>query len=229
MIIGNGLVAKKFQHYKNKNVIIFASGVSNSLETNDIQFYREKQLLEDILKKHPDKLLLYFSSRSLENKQLLSLPYYQHKLNMENLIKSFQNKYIICRIHHIVGRGGNDSTIVNFLYNKILTQKSFDLWQNTYRYLIDIEDVYKIAGYIINNNLFINQVVDFPAAIIKVRDLVNELENILKKSAIINIIDKEKYLSIDNSELNEILEKLGIYFHKDYIKNLLVKYYGTKK
>ena len=226
MIIGNGLVAKIFQHnYKNRNVIIFASGVSNSLETDDTQFYKEKQLLEDTLKKHPDKLLLYFSSRSVE---LFNSPYYQHKLNMENIIKSFQNKYIICRIHHIVGRGGNDSTIVNFLYNKILAQKSFDLWQ-TYRYLIDIEDVYKIVDYIINNNLFINQIVNFPAATIKVRDLVNELENILKKSAIINIIDKGVCLSIDNSELDEVLEKLGIYFHKDYIRNLLVKYYGTKK
>jgi len=226
MIIGNGLVAKKFQHnYKNRNVIIFASGVSNSLETDDTQFYREKQLLKDTLKKYPNKLLLYFSSRGLENKQLL--PYYQHKLNMENLIKSSQNKYIICRIHHIVGRGGGDSTIVNFLYNKILTQKSFDLWQNSCRYLIDIEDVYKIVDYIINNNLFTNQTINFPAAKIKVFDLVNKLENILKKSSIINIMNKGVCLSID-SELDEILEKLGIYFHKDYIKNLLVKYYGIK-
>ncbi len=227
MIIGNGLIAKKFQH-NYKDVIIFVSGVSNSLETNDTQFNREKQLLKDILKKYPDKLLLYFSSRGLENKQLLNIPYYQHKLNMEYLIKSFHNKHIICRIHHIVGMGGNDSTIVNFLYNKILTQKSFDLWQNTYRYLIDVEDVYKIVDYIINNNLFINKVVNFPGAIIKVCDLVNMLENILKKSAVINIVDKRVCFSIDNSELDEILEKLGIYFHKDYIKNLLVKYYATK-
>ena len=95
MIIGNGLVAKKFKHYK-RNVIIFASGVSNSLETNDIQFYKEKQLLEDTLKKHPDKLLIYFSSRNVD---LLNSPYYQHKLNMENLIKSYKNKYIICLLY----------------------------------------------------------------------------------------------------------------------------------
>ena len=38
MIIGSGLIATAFQNFKNENYIIFASGVSNSLENSQIEF-----------------------------------------------------------------------------------------------------------------------------------------------------------------------------------------------
>jgi hypothetical protein len=53
MIIGNGLIAKSFKKKKNyfKNVIIFASGVSNSKNTNLKEFKREEKLVKKLLKK----------------------------------------------------------------------------------------------------------------------------------------------------------------------------------
>jgi hypothetical protein len=53
MIIGNGLIAKSFKKEKNyfKNVIIFASGVSNSKNTNLKEFKREEKLVKKLLKK----------------------------------------------------------------------------------------------------------------------------------------------------------------------------------
>ena len=41
MVIGNGLIANQFKSYNNdENILIFASGVSNSSEVNDIEFIR---------------------------------------------------------------------------------------------------------------------------------------------------------------------------------------------
>ncbi|MEJ2498930.1 MAG: hypothetical protein P8Y46_06430 [Sulfurovaceae bacterium] len=46
MIIGNGMLAHEFSDYKDDNdIIIFASGVSNSGETRESEFEREKELL----------------------------------------------------------------------------------------------------------------------------------------------------------------------------------------
>ena len=39
MVIGNGMIANAFKQYENDDeVIIFASGVSNSKENNDSEF-----------------------------------------------------------------------------------------------------------------------------------------------------------------------------------------------
>lgn len=60
MVIGNGLLATAFSNYKGDNsILIFASGVSNSGNTNLSEFEREKSLLKSALDL---KLrLIYFS------------------------------------------------------------------------------------------------------------------------------------------------------------------------
>ena len=60
MIYGNGLIAKSFNKYKyNKKFIIFASGVSNSQETNLSEFFKENKLLKRALVKKKKKSDLY--------------------------------------------------------------------------------------------------------------------------------------------------------------------------
>ena len=49
MIIGNGLIAKSLQEIDSENVLFFASGVSNSLETRDSEFEREYFLLKETI------------------------------------------------------------------------------------------------------------------------------------------------------------------------------------
>ena len=48
MIIGQGMLAKRFEKYDNDNIVIFASGVSNSRETSKIMFEKERKLLIEI-------------------------------------------------------------------------------------------------------------------------------------------------------------------------------------
>ena len=94
MIIGSGLIAKSFS--KNKlfdDYLIFASGVSNSNTTDENEFKREENLL--IKNLSTDKPLIYFSSifsSSIDN------PYFNHKRDMENLVKNSHSNFFIFRI-----------------------------------------------------------------------------------------------------------------------------------
>jgi hypothetical protein len=50
MLIGKGMIANIFSSYKNDdNILIFASGVSNSNEKNKQEFLREKNLINTYL------------------------------------------------------------------------------------------------------------------------------------------------------------------------------------
>ena len=45
MVVGNGMLARAFKSYqKQDNIIIFASGISYSNETDSSSFVREKEL-----------------------------------------------------------------------------------------------------------------------------------------------------------------------------------------
>ena len=59
MIVGNGLIAKALQKIDAPEMVFFASGVSNSLETNKTAFEREVNLLKkenQLLKRENEKL-----------------------------------------------------------------------------------------------------------------------------------------------------------------------------
>ena len=60
MIVGNGLIASLFYDVDREDVIFFASGVSNSLETELSEFQREEDLIRETFTQNPDKLFVYF-------------------------------------------------------------------------------------------------------------------------------------------------------------------------
>jgi len=218
------MLASMFIDYKNSNnIIIFASGVSNSSETREKEFLREKTLVENTLKNYRDKLFIYFSSCSLDDPQLSNTPYHIHKRNMEQLIKEISNYYIIFRVPNIIGRGGNKNTIINFLFNKIKQEEVFDLWINATRNIVDIEDLYKIVSYIINNRVFKNIILNIAYEYnYKVEDIVHAIENILNKKAKYNIINKGADLKIDIQKTLPILNELKIV--QPTIETLIKKY-----
>ncbi|WP_333850847.1 hypothetical protein [Epilithonimonas sp.] len=65
MIIGRGLIASLFRDMDQENIIFFASGVSNSLETSPEEFLREENLIRKTFTENPDKLFIYFSTCSI--------------------------------------------------------------------------------------------------------------------------------------------------------------------
>jgi hypothetical protein len=66
MVVGNGMLARKFANYINDDsVVIFASGVSNSLEIARSEFIREQLLLEKTILENVEKKIIYFSTCSM--------------------------------------------------------------------------------------------------------------------------------------------------------------------
>ena len=146
MIIGDGLIAKSFKKkYKNdENVIIFASGVSNSQENNKSNFERERKLLVNFLKKNSQIKFIYFSTILIDYK---NNPYYNHKKQMEDLVKQYSKNYIIFRVPQLIGDSGNSNNLVNYLVNKIKNKESLEIYTNLKRAVIDVEDLVGFVNY----------------------------------------------------------------------------------
>lgn len=135
MIIGNGDIATALKGNEdcfNRDVIFFASGVSNSKETHPEPYQRELRLL---MSQPKDKHIVYFSSLCI---YYLNTEYARHKRIMENTIKNHWPSYTIVRIGNI-NWGKNPHTLINYLkahpysepqpvWRHILSFKEFQYW-----------------------------------------------------------------------------------------------------
>lgn len=135
MIIGNGMLANSLKKYDRNDVVFFASGVSNSQETEKSQFEREISLLHTMPDHHKDKKLVYFSTCSIYDHSKSESPYVKHKIRMEHIISENYKNFLIFRIGNAVGKGGNPNTLINFLKNAIETNKKIALHKNAGRIL----------------------------------------------------------------------------------------------
>jgi UDP-2-acetamido-2,6-beta-L-arabino-hexul-4-ose reductase len=184
MIIGRGMIAKAFSAYESsKNIVVFASGVSNSKETNNLEFKREEDLIINTLDKHHDKTFIYFSTCSIEDKSLEFSKYVIHKKEMESLISRRSESYFIFRLSQVVGVG-KSPTIVNFFIDSILNNYLFEVYQDATRNIIDVDDVFIICSRLIKENKHINETVNIASPFnIKVIEIINIIEDNLNKKA----------------------------------------------
>jgi nucleoside-diphosphate-sugar epimerase len=230
MVIGNGMIAKRFETYKDNNqFVIFASGVSNSKSTNDDDYNRETELLQTTITNNKEKTFIYFSTCNIydpsENKSM----YVLHKKKIEKYIINNQSSYYIFRVSNAVGKSKNRNTILNFFVYHILNKINFDLWYNATRNLIDMDDIYQIVHFIILGNLFTNQVINIAnPSNYKVKDIVAAIENFWKIKANYSKIKKGCSFEIDISLIEPIIQKIPIHFGEDYLCRLLQKNYDLK-
>lgn len=228
MVIGKGLVGKAFEEYKNDDeFLIFASGVSNSKLSTDNDFLREHELLTESIKNNRSKKLVYFSTCSIEDPDLKNTPYSKHKLAMEELIKTNAEKYFIFRLSNLAGHTDNQHTILNFFYQHIKNDLPFQVWGNSERNIIDVEDVYAVTNHILQNNLFSNQVINIanPKNYASTY-IVKSIENFCGKKSAFTKVQKGAKFSIDISFIKPIFKLLNIEFTEDYLLQLLKKYYS---
>lgn len=127
MILGHGDIASVLTD--REDLILFASGVSNSQEKEESEYQREVDLL---MSQRKDKRLVYFSSLSIFYS---TNRYTKHKRYMEQLVKNNFGQYTIIRIGNITW-GTNPHTIINFLRNRVENNQPIDI-QDTYRYIVD--------------------------------------------------------------------------------------------
>lgn len=134
MIIGKGDIASILND--REGAIFFASGVSNSSEKDETEFNREIDLL---LQQDKTKCLFYFSSISVDDVQKKSNRYLQHKMKMEELIKSNFQNYNIIRIGNI-SWGSNPNTFINYIKNKISKGEPVEI-KDEYKFVISKEQL----------------------------------------------------------------------------------------
>lgn len=222
MIIGNGLIANAFRDYDQEDIIFFASGVSNSLETKISEFQREENLIRKTLSENPSKLFIYFSTCSIYDSSKSDSAYVNHKLQMEHIISHEAPTYLIARVSNAVGKGGNPNLLMNYLHRSILNQTKIIIHQNATRNLIDIEDIRKMILFLVNEkekNKIYNIAFVRNFSIIEV---VSAFEKVLTLTANQEILNLGESYTIDLHGLEDYFEEES---PEEYLEKLILKYY----
>lgn len=226
MIIGRGVLANAFKNSADRDYsrIIFASGVSNSLETKECEFERESDLLHRYLEY--DSPLVYFSTCSLYYNESTLTPYMAHKLELEKLVLSYPENYVF-RLSQVVGSGGNPATIANYLHQKILSGEHFLANRNTFRNLIDVDDCVKICGGIISDsNLSPGSYSVKNSYDIEIVHLIGVFEEVLNKKANYSMTVEGSNFMHESRFSDLAAECLAINFGDKYVKRTIEKYYA---
>ena len=226
MVVGSGLLASAFKSYTSKDdIIIFASGVSNSKCTDPKQFQREINLVESF--KDSSKLFIYFSTSSVDDPFIGDSSYIRHKLDVEEFVRANFQKYLIVRLPNVVGFTKNSNTLTNYIYNSVCGNLRIELQENANRYLIDVDDIYLyINGLILNEpdlNLTVNLIVAEKCSVL---NIVNCFEVYLGKT-IEKVILKNQGGNY-TLHLDPIFKKHGLVELRngeEYLNEILRKYY----
>jgi hypothetical protein len=127
-IVGNGDIASVLTGLIKYDWLYFASGVSNSQETDEAEYTREMDLL---LTQDKNLRLVYFSSLAALNG---TSRYCRHKRDMEDMVRLNFPKYNIVRIGNITW-GDNPHTLINYLSSHPNAEI-----RDEYRYIVDKEE-----------------------------------------------------------------------------------------
>ncbi len=226
MVIGHGLIARTFARYQDRSdILLFASGVSNSREMSEDAFAREWHMLQTTIRQHPTSLFVYFGTTSVDDPDVMRSPYVQHKRQCEEIVQGGREQFLIFRLPQLVGRTPNPHTITNFLSRCIHLEEPFDLWARSVRYLIDIDDVEKIVTTIIEQRRLVNQVLPVVSCPSTIPEIVRVLEMIIGKKARYRRLEKGAEYTLDHTLAHKIAEDIGIQFDDGYVERILRKYY----
>lgn len=226
MIIGHGLIASAFigDFAARSDIVIFASGVSNSREQSSEAFIRERDLLVGAVR--TGKKIVYFSTCSLYDPKLQGSPYVMHKREMESIVEQSSN-YAIFRLPQVVGKAANSNTLTNYIHTKIVTGERFDVWRYAKRNLIDVADVAAIAKFVLCNVPCEKVLVNLAAPTsVSVVDLVHAFELVLGMTANYSLINSGGAYEIDTKFVDHVAKQIGISFDETYIERVIRKYYG---
>lgn len=227
MVVGSGMIAKAFGKYADdKDVVVFASGVSNSGSKERQGFEREKQLLLQTIAAHPQKMLLYFSTCSIYDPSLQQSTYVQHKLSMEACIQQKASRYIIFRVSNPIGITNNPHTVLNYFVSHIKEQKHFTVWQYASRNLVDLDDVLHICELVVQHQQFHNSIVNVANPVnYPVTAIIDAIEKHFSITGKYDVAEKGNSPLIDTTAIQPLIKKLHIAFDSHYLDGLLKKYF----
>jgi len=164
-IIGSGDIASALEGCGKENMTFFASGVSNSQETRESEYQREKDLL---LAQDKSEHLVYFGSLCIFYSETR---YAQHKREMEDLVRENFERYTIIRLGNITW-GTNTRTIINYFRGRMKEGKPLEI-QDAYRYVVGKEEFQHWIGMIPST---FSCEMNVPGRRMRVVEIVNEIE-----------------------------------------------------
>ncbi|TKR29726.1 NAD-dependent epimerase/dehydratase family protein [Luteimonas gilva] len=226
MIIGNGLLARSFalEFSTDPDIVVFASGVSNSSESRASEFARERALLDRALDQR--RLLVYFGSCGVATAEQDPSPYMQHKQEMEARVLD-SGHGLVLRLPQVVGSTSNPHTLINFMRDRILSGQSFTVWSKAQRNLIDVDDIAAIGGRLIRGHRIAPKPISVAAPqSLTVIEIVGLMERILGRKAHYVVEDRGAPLRIDADEACAAAADLGIDMGPGYAERILRKYYA---
>lgn len=225
MVVGNGLIGSLFKKYDKEDVVFFASGVSNSLETEYSQFKREEDLITKTLSENKNALFIYFSTCSIYDSSKTESAYVLHKLKMEQIIANSAEKYLILRVSNAVGNGGNENLLLNYLFRNVSLGKTIDVYTKATRNLIDVEDIKDITYFLIENkvhNKIINVAYLHEYPILEILEKIETLSGSTPKTNLIE--DGNQYhIHLDYSKI--YFEQRNLINKSEYLGNIITRYY----
>jgi nucleoside-diphosphate-sugar epimerase len=206
-------------------VTIFASGVSNSAEIEPAAFRRERELLLETIAERQSRLV-YFSTCSLTDPDRRHTPYVLHKRSMEELVAA-QPGHIILRLPQLVGRTGNPHTLVNFLADRIRNSLPFEIWSHARRCVMDVETVAALTICLLETDKrnICSQLM--PPELVTMPELVQMLEEVMGKRAIVRFVEKGDSSIIDPSLALSLASLTGEDLGPGYTFRTLKKYFGS--
>jgi len=226
-IVGNGFIAKNFLKIKKKliksDTILYAAGISDSKITDKKKLTKEFSRIKSYLKDFDNKKrFIYISTFSIFDPLRNKSPYIKNKLKIEKFLKKKNINYLIIRFPEIIGKSKNKKALINFIYTKIKKGEKFELWKNSLRNIVDIDDAVKSSNKIIMNNFFKKKTINLISKhFYSAENIVKTLEIQLRKKA------NYKYLFFKNIKL----KKYNPYYVENnskkntYLKKVIKKYY----
>jgi len=174
-VIGSGLLGRSFRSLALPGALYFCSGVSDSKETRASEFNRERELLLSVCEETQTfSSFVYFSSIMAPDR---ANKYFEHKYNMEELVRSlFPEKYLIVRLPQVVGMVKN-TTLFPELVRRIHGGLPVLVQRNATRSLIDIDDVVRITNKLIEvgaRGLEINCIPDETLSVSDIVDFISD-------------------------------------------------------
>lgn len=214
MVVGNGQIAREFESFFGGNNVpcIFASGVSRSDCTDSSEFTREKVLCKKILEDIGGTQFVYFSSSALSDPLYPMNDYYNHKLQMENLIRENSNNYHIFRVPQVFGPIGKHHTLVNFLYYQITNGRGLSVYSHAFRYVLDVSDLALFVRHFIRlKEPNLTTTVANPKRY-SIFEIIAVIEDLVSRKAVYKIIDRMDSYQIELAEMMEFLSISGLDF-----------------
>jgi dTDP-4-dehydrorhamnose reductase len=226
MVVGDGMIARAFAAFRGSaDIVIFASGVSNSLETNPAAFEREAKLLKQVRMAHPSALLVYFGTCSVDDPERRDTPYVQHKLQMESALAAAEGPWLVLRVPLAIGRNPRSRTLAQFLHERIVHGQPFEVWEGAARFPIDVDDVFRIGSRLISDPAVWNRCINVALRSFPVRDFVRIMEDIVGKKANYTLVRKGRHFKLDCPEVLQVASELNLDMGERYLERVLHKYF----